>query len=134
MFSTIDPNNIISLLSWFRIQDPTFVFSAKNDSTVSFQEFLRALLKQCLFISPSGMANQSSSSEGQSLRVSWRVVIRGNMRVCPDPVSDVFSVGACLVGSPEVPRLLSFRTRSSSVSVASAFQKIHLDRSVGDQP
>ena len=78
------------------------------------------------------MANQSSSTEGQSLRVLWRVVIRGNMRICPDPVFDVFSVGACLVGSPEVPRLLSFRTRSSSVSVAFEFQKTHLDTSVGD--
>ena len=40
MFSAIDPNSIISLLSIFCIQDPMFVFRARKNSTISFQECL----------------------------------------------------------------------------------------------
>ena len=137
MFSAIDPSNIISLLSRFRIQDPTLVYKARKNFTIIFQEFLGAWVKQCLFISPSGMANQSSLSESQSLRMSCRVLIRDKYACVTGPrimQADVFSMGACLVESPEVPRMLSFPMRSSWSSVASAFRKTHSDRSVGDQP
>jgi len=53
--------------------------------------------------------------------------------VCLVPVSGIFSVGVLALESFELPRLFSFCTRSSSLSVASAFRKIHSNRSAGDQ-
>ena len=78
--SANDPNSIISLLSKLCIQDPMFVLRARKNSTISFQECLGAWVRHRLCVSPSGMASQSSSSESQSLLVSWRLLIRGNMR------------------------------------------------------
>ena len=69
MFSTSDPISIVSLLSRLWIQDPMFVLRSRKNSTINFQECLGAWVRQCLFVSPSGMASQSSSSESQSLLI-----------------------------------------------------------------
>ena len=90
MFSVSDPSSIISLLSRLWIQDPTFVLRARKNSTINFQEYLGAWVRQCLFVSPSGMARLSSSSESQSLLISWRLLILGKMRVKLDPSTGVF--------------------------------------------
>jgi len=133
MFSAIDVNSIMSLLYRFRIQNLLFVFRAVKNSTISFQDCLGALVRHCLVFPPSGIASHSSYSNSQSLLISWRVLIQGNMCMCLVLVSSISSVGALCLESPKLPRLLSFCKRSSSLSVASAFRKIHSDRSAGDQ-
>jgi len=49
------------------------------------------------------MASQSSSSESQSLLMSWRVLYLGKVRVRSDPSTGVI-LGSCTVGSSDVPR------------------------------
>ena len=131
MFSANDPNSIKSLLSKFCIQDPMFVLRARKNSTIIFQECLGAWVRHCLCVSPSGMASQSSSSESQSLLVSWRLLIRGNMRNRSGRTSGVSLIGSWAVEPPEVPRLFSDRTNSSTVSAASVFRNMQSDRSAG---
>ena len=80
MFSVSEPNSIISLLSRLWIQEPTLALRARKNSTINFQEILGAWVRQCLVVSPSGMASHSSSSESQSLRLSWRVLILRKVR------------------------------------------------------
>ena len=75
MFSVSDPSNIMSLLSRLWIHEPTLVLRARKNSTINFQEHLGAWVRQCLRVSPSGMASQSSWSESQSLLMSWRVLM-----------------------------------------------------------
>jgi len=70
MFSAIDANSVMSLLSRFRIQDPIFVFRAVKSSTIRFQDCLGARVRHCLVLPPSGMASQSSSFDSQSLLIS----------------------------------------------------------------
>ena len=87
-------------------------------------------MRQCLVVSPSGMASHSSSSESQSLRLSWRVLIRGKVRVrLLSWAGD--GPGACRVGSPDEPRFPTALTTSSMESVASVFLEMQLDRSMG---
>ena len=81
-------------------------------------------------VSPSGMASHSSSSESQSLRLSWRDLILGKVRVGSVPLTGII-LGSCKVGSSDVPRFPTALTTSSMESVASAFQKMQFDRSVG---
>jgi len=130
MFSVSDPNNMMSLLSRLWIKEPTFVLRARKNSTINFQECLGAWARQCLVDSPSGMASQSSSSESQSLLVSWRVLILGKVRVKSDPSSGV-TLGSCRMGSSSVPRFPTALATSSIESVASVFRKMQLDRSIG---
>ena len=66
-----------------------FVLRARKNSTINFQEYLGAWVRQCLFVSPSGMASQSSSSESQSLLISWRLLILGKMRTKSDPFEQI---------------------------------------------
>jgi len=80
------------------------------------------------------MASQSSSSDSQSLRVSWRLLIRGNVRTRPGAGLRVSLMGSWTVELPKVPRLFSDLTRSSTVSMASVFLKMQSDKSAGDQP
>ena len=110
-----------------------FVLRPTKNSTISFQECLGAWVRHCLCFPPSGMASPSSSFESQSLLVSCRLCIRGNMRVKSDPTSGVLFIGSWAVGPPDVPRLFSHgvRTSSSMESAASVFRKIQFDRSVG---
>jgi len=96
MFSVSDRSSIMSPLSRLWIQDPTFVLRARKNSTINFQECLGAWVRQCLVVSPSWMASQSSSSESQSLLISWRVLIQGKVRVGSDPSSGVI-LGPCEV-------------------------------------
>jgi len=77
------------------------------------------------------MASHSSSCESQSLLVSWRLLIRGNMRIKSDPSTGVIFIGSWDVGPSVVPRLFSDRTSSSMESAASAFRKMQFDKSVG---
>jgi len=77
------------------------------------------------------MASQSSSSESQSLRVLWRLLIRGNIRTRSGPAPGVSSIGSWAVELPGLPRLFSDRTRSSAVSVASVYLKKQSNRSAG---
>ena len=81
----------MSLLSRLWIQDPKFVLRARKNSTINYQECPRpgAWVRQCLFVSPSGMTSQSSSSKSQSLLISWRLLILGKMRAKSDPSSGV---------------------------------------------
>jgi len=62
MFSVSEPSNIMSLLGRLWIHEPTLVFRARKNSTINFQECFGAWVRQCLRVSPSGMASQSSSS------------------------------------------------------------------------
>ena len=101
MFSVSDPSNIMSLLSRLWIQEPMFVLRARK--TIKFQECRGALVRQCLVVAPSGMANHSSSSENQSLLVSWRVLILGQVLVRSDPSTGVI-LGSCKLGSSDVLR------------------------------
>ena len=130
MFSVSEPNSIISLLSRLWIQEPTLALRAIKNSTINFQESLGAWVRQCLVVSPSGMASHSSSSESQSLRLSWRVLILGKVR--SKLVSMVGNIlGSCRVGSYDVPRFPTALTTSSMESVVSAFRKMQFDRSTG---
>ena len=81
-------------------------------------------------VSPSGMVSQSFSSESQSLLMSWRVLILGKVRVRSDPSTGVI-LGSCKVGSSDVPRFPISLTTSSIESVASVFQKMQFDKSIG---
>jgi len=87
-------------------------------------------VRQCLVVSPSGMASQSSSSESQSLRMSWRDLILGKVRVGSDPSTGVI-LGSCKVGSSDVSRFPTALTTTSIESVASVFRKMQFDRSIG---
>jgi len=130
MFSVSEPNSIISLLSRLWIQEPTLALRARKNSTINFQESLGAWVRQRLVVSPSGMASHSSSSESQSLQLSWRDLILGKVR--NGSVSLTGSIlGSCRVGSSDVPRFPTPLTTSSMESVASAFRKIQFDRSIG---
>jgi len=130
MFSASEPSSIISLLSRLWIQDPTFVLRARKNSTINFQECLGTWVRQCLLVSPSGMVSQSSSSESQSLLISWRLLILGKMRVKSDPsAGDI--LGSCEVGPSDVPRFFNVLTKSSIESVASMFRKMQFDKSIG---
>ena len=71
-----------------------------------------------------------SSSESQSLLISWRVLILGKVRVRSDPSSGVI-LGSCRVDSSDEPRFPTALTTSSIESVASLFQKMQFDRSIG---
>jgi len=130
MFSVSDPSNIVSILSRLWIQEPTLVLRARKNLSINFQECLGAWVRQCLVVSPSGMASQSSSSESQSLRLSWRDLILGKIRVWSDPSNGVI-LGSCKVGSSYVPRFPTALTTSSIESVASVFRKMQSDRSIG---
>ena len=107
-----------------------FVLRARKNSTINFQECLGTWVRQCLCVSPSGMVSQSSSSESQSLLMSWRLLIRGKMRSTSSPSAGVI-FESWDVGPSVVPRLFNDLTRSSMESVASVFQKIQFDRSIG---
>ena len=87
-------------------------------------------MRQCRVVSPSGMASQSSSSESQSLRLSWRDLILGKVRVGSGPLTGII-LGSCKVGSSDVPRFPTALTTSSMESVASVFRKMQFDRSIG---
>jgi len=130
MFSVREPNSIISLLSRLWIQEPTLALRARKNSTINFQEILGAWVRQCLVVSPSGMASHSSSSESQSLRLSWRVLILGKVRNGLVSLAGDIS-GSCRVGSPDVPRFPTAHTTSSMESVAFVFREMQLDRSMG---
>ena len=56
------------------------------------------------------------------------------MRTRSGPTSGVSLIGSCAVELPDVPRLLSDLTRSSTVSVASVFRKMQSDKSAGAHP
>ena len=130
MFSVSDPSNIMSLLSMLWIQEPSFVLRARKNSTINFQECLGTWLRQCLVVAPSGMASHSSSSESQSLLMSWRVLILGKVRVRSDPYKGVI-MGSCKVGSSDVPKFPIALTTSSIESVGSVFRIMQLDKSIG---
>jgi len=108
-----------------------FALRARKHLTISFQECLGAWVRHCVCVSPSRMASQSFSSESQSLLVSWRLLIQGNMRIKSDPSSGVLFIGSWAVGPPAVPRLFIVRTSLSMKSTASVFRKMQFDRSVG---
>ena len=103
---------------------------ARKNSTINFQECLGTLVRQCLCVSPSGMASQSSSSESQSLLISWRLLILGKMRTKSDPSAGVI-FGSCYVGPSVVPRLFNALTKSSMEFATSVFRKMQFDKSVG---
>jgi len=130
MFSVSYPSSIMSLLLRLWIQDPTIVLRARKNSTINFQECLGAWVRQCLVVSPSGMASQSSSSESQSLLISWRVLILGKVRVGSDPSSGVI-LGSCEVGPSDVPSFSNALTKSSIESLASVYRKMQFDKSIG---
>jgi len=81
-------------------------------------------------VAPSGMASHSSSSESQSLLVSWRVLILGKVRVRSDQSTGVI-LGSCKVGSSDVPNFPISLTTSSIESVASLFRNMQFDKSIG---
>jgi len=76
------------------------------------------------------MASQSSSSESQSLLISWRVLILGKVCARSDPSTGVI-LGSCKVGSSDVSRFPTALTTSSIESVASVFRKMQFDRFIG---
>ena len=76
------------------------------------------------------MASQSSSSESQSLRLSWRDLILGKVRDGSVPIAGNI-LGSCRVGSSDVPRFPTALTTSSIESVASVFRKMQFDKSNG---
>ena len=103
---------------------------ARKNSTINFQEILGAWVRQCLVVSPSGMASHRSSSESKSLRLSWRDLILGKVRVESVPLTGII-LGSCKVGSYGVPRFPTALTTSSIEPVVSAFRKMQFDRSIG---
>ena len=123
--------SIISLLSRLWIQEPTFVLRARKNSTINFQEYLGAWVRQCLAVAPSGMASHSSSSESQSFLMLWRVLILGKVRVRSDPSKSV-DMDSCKVGSSDVPNFPNALTMSSMESVASVFRIMQFDKSLGE--
>jgi len=130
IFSVSDPSNIMSLLSRLWIQAPTFVLRTRKNSTINFQECLGAWVRQCLVVAPSGMASHSSSSESQSLLVSWRVLNLGKVRVRSDPSKGVI-MDSCQVGASDVFKFPIALTMSSMESVASVFRIMQFDKSIG---
>jgi len=91
MFSASAPSSIMSLLSRFWIQEPMLVLRARKNSTINFQECLGTWVRHCQCVAPSGMASQCSTSENQSLLLSWRVLIRGIVRTNSVPAAGALS-------------------------------------------
>ena len=99
-----------------------FVLRASKNSIINFQECLGAWVRQCLFVSPSGMASQSSSSKSQSLLIPWRLLILGKMRAKSDLSTGVV-VESWDVGPSVVPGCFNVLTKLSVESVASVLGK-----------
>ena len=84
----------------------------------------------CAFLCNALTVLAKNSAESQSLRLSWRVLILGKVRVgLVSWAGD--SSGSCRVGSPGVPRFPTALTTSSIESVASVFLEMQLDKSMG---
>ena len=77
MFSVSDPSNIVSILSRLWIQEPTLVLRARKNLSINFQECLGAWVRQCLVVSPSGMASLFGCRGGISF---WGKYVSGQIR------------------------------------------------------
>ena len=103
---------------------------ARKNSAINFQDCLGTWVMHCLAVAPSGMANHISSSESQSFRTFWRVLMLGKVRFGSNPSEGVV-VGSGIVGSSDVLSLPNALNMSSMESVAAALRIMQFDRSLG---
>ena len=129
MFSVSDPSNIMSLLSRLWIHEPTLVWRARKNSTINFQECLGASVRQCIRVSPSGMASQSFRLRASLVWCRggfsfWEKYVSGQVHLL------MFFWNLARWVPLVCPYFFTALTTSSIESVASVFRKMQFDKSV----